>query len=419
MTEATGLRPRARDTGVAIAVAMGVMNVSTYGFQMIAARALGPREYGAFAALMNVTMIVGVLALGLQATAARRISSHPDGVSEIERAILRVTYRSAAMVGALLLVLSPVVALVLRLDSIASAAVIGFAAVPLTIMGGQAGVLQGERRWLALAMVYVAAGVPRLVVGAGIVLWQPSELSAMVAVAVTALAPVVAGSIALRGVRLPRSSAAEPTGPGVLGEVARNSQALLAFFALGNVDVMVARNVLDGHDAGLYAAGLIMTKAVLFLPQFVVVVSFPSLSSAHERRRTLMRGLATVAAIGAAATAGALLLPGLAMVFVGGSEYAEIESRLWLFAVLGTLLAMLQLLVYAVVAGQGRRSVYAPWAGVVLVVALGALSDTPDMLLAVVVAADTLLLAVLVTISLYLARSPVVVEDPPAVGEGV
>ncbi|WP_193607112.1 polysaccharide biosynthesis protein [Nocardioides lijunqiniae] len=419
MTEASSLRPRARDTGVAIAVAMGVMNVSTYGFQMIAARALGPREYGAFAALMNVTMIVGVLALGLQATAARRISSHPEGVGEIERAILRVTYRSAAMVGALLLVLSPVIALVLRLDSIVSAAVIGLAAVPLTIMGGQAGVLQGERRWLALAMVYVAAGVPRLVVGAAIVLWQPSELSAMVAVAVTALAPVLAGSIALRGTRLPRSPAPAPPGPSLLGEVARNSQALLAFFALGNVDVMVARNVLDGHDAGLYAAGLIMTKAVLFLPQFVVVVSFPAMSSVHERRRTLLRGLATVAGIGVAATAAAFLLPGLAMIFVGGSEYAEIESRLWLFAVLGTLLAMLQLLVYAVVAGQGRRSVYLPWAGVALVVGIGVLCRTPDTLLAVVVAVDALLLAVLVTVSLYLARSPVPAEDPTVMSEGV
>ena len=50
------------------------------------------------------------------------------------------------------------------------------------------------------------------------------------------------------------------------------------------------------------------------------------------------------------------------MVFVGGDEYAEIESQLWLFAVLGTVLAMLQLLVYSVLARQGQRSVYLVWA---------------------------------------------------------
>ncbi len=44
------------------------------------------------------------------------------------------------------------------------------------------------------------------------------------------------------------------------------------------------------------------------------------------------------------------------MIFIGGDEYAEVEDELWLFAILGTLLAMLQLLVYAVLARQGGRS---------------------------------------------------------------
>ena len=40
-----------------IAVAMGVMNLGTYGFTIIAARLLGPREYGAVAALMGLLLI--------------------------------------------------------------------------------------------------------------------------------------------------------------------------------------------------------------------------------------------------------------------------------------------------------------------------------------------------------------------------
>ncbi len=60
-------------------------------------------------------------------------------------------------------------------------------------------------------------------------------------------------------------------------ETFHNSNALLAFFALSNVDILVARNVLGEHQAGLYAGGLILVKAVLFLPQFVVVLAFPSM----------------------------------------------------------------------------------------------------------------------------------------------
>ena len=50
-----------------------------------------------------------------------------------------------------MLVLAPSCWMVLRLDSIAPAVLLAIAAVPLTIMGGQAGILQGERRWQALA----------------------------------------------------------------------------------------------------------------------------------------------------------------------------------------------------------------------------------------------------------------------------
>jgi len=402
--EATQERSRVRDRGAAIAVAMSVTNLATYGYQMVSARVLGPQDYGAFAALMNLLLVVGVIALGAQATAARRIAADPGHVLEIERSVLRVGYRVSLVLGLVLLLLTPVIDLVLRLDSLASAALVGVTAVPLTVMGAQAGVLQGERRWTPLALVYLAAGIPRLVVGTALILWDASEAMAMLGVAIGALVPVVVGSLALRR---PRGTLVEASGLGagpLLGEVARSSQALLAFFALSNVDVIVARNVLDGHEAGLYAAGLIMTKAVLFLPQFVVVVAFPSMSSDRERGRTVLRAIGVVTVIGAAATAGALVLSDLAMVFVGGEEYAEIESRLWLFAALGTVLSVLQLLVYAVLAREGRRSIYLTWTAVVTMVGLGLLCTSVGQLLTVVLLVDSVLLGVLLGITYLLAR---------------
>ena len=94
------------------------------------------------------------------------------------------------------------------------------------------------------------------------------------------------------GVRAsPASAPSEHQEPGRArgSETLHNSHALLAFFALSNVDILVARNVLDEHQAGLYAGGLILVKAVLFLPQFVVVLAFPSMADAAEsRRRTLL-----------------------------------------------------------------------------------------------------------------------------------
>lgn len=100
------------------------------------------------------------------------------------------------------------------------------------------------------------------------------------------------------------------------------------------------------------------------------------MSTAGERRRALTYSLALVSVIGAVVTAGALLVPQLALVFVGGQQFEEISDHLWIFAVLGTVLSMLQLLVYSVLARQGQRSVYLVWAAFISLVAFGLTSDS-------------------------------------------
>lgn len=394
-----------------IAVAMAVMNVATYAFQMIAARLLGPTEYGAVASLMALLMVVAVLQLGLQATGARRISAEPEHVGQIERMVLRVTHRAALGLGLLMLLLSPVVHQVLRLDSLLPAVLLAVAAVPLTIMGGQAGVLQGERRWFSLAGVYLAMGLARVVVGTLCIVLSPTEWAAMLGVTIAMFAPAVVGWLALRRPGYHERDAErhsdQHTARRVVRETGSASLALLAFFVLSNLDIVVARNVLDETDAGLYAAGLILTKAVLFLPQFVVVVAFPSMSTPAERRRALTRSLAAVALLGIACTLAAWLLSSVAMVFVGGAEYAGVESRLWVFAVLGTLLAMLQLLVYSVLARRGTKTTYLVWLAVVAMIVLSATVEELGTLAAVVVSIDAALFVVLLGISWWRLREPV------------
>lgn len=407
----TRLRDATRDGG-AIAAAIVVMNVATYFFQMVAARVLGPEEYGGVSALMALFLVVAVVQLGLQATAARRIAADPDDVEQIERVMLRVTYRAGWLVGGVLLLLAPVVWQVLRLDSIVPALLLAAGAVPLTIMGGQAGVLQGERRWLPLALVYLSLGVPRLVFGTAAILVRPTEGAAMAGVAVAMLVPVAVGWWALRGGRAPGAGNDHNRIRPTVRETVSGSLALMAFFVLSNVDIVIARNVLPAQEAGLYAGGLILTKAVLFLPQFVVVVAFPAMSTLAERRRALLRSLAAGLVLGGGCVVGALVLADLATFFVGGSEYAEVSARLWAFAAVGTLLALLQLLVYSVLARQGTASTYLTWAGVVVLVGLALMQDTVNGLLLTVACVDAALLVVLLALSLRHMKD----DQTPAAG---
>jgi O-antigen/teichoic acid export membrane protein len=186
----------------------------------------------------------------------------------------------------------------------------------------------------------------------------------------------------------------------VLRETMHNSHALLAFFALSNTDVIVARHTLPEHQAGLYAGGLILTKAVLFLPQFVVVIAFPSMSRDGSGRRMHLLSLGMVLAIGAVTVAGVAALSALAVVFIGGPEYAALQHRLWVFAALGTLLAMLQLMVYEVVARQHQRMVYVVWVAMAALLLAAPAIGSLTALLTTVVTIDALLFAALLGASL-------------------
>jgi O-antigen/teichoic acid export membrane protein len=394
-----------------IAIGMGIMNVGTYGFTLLAARILGPREYGALAALMGLMLVTAVVQLGLQATAARRVSTQPHRLAETEHEVIRASWKAAWALVAIATLASPLVVGLLRpggpWGGYLAALLLAVSCLPLTLMGAQAGLLQGERRWFFLAAVYVAVGLGRVLLGLGGMLWREDVTGAMVGVTLGNVVPAVIGWLALRR-RVPATAGAhespgateapEPA-TGVLAEVAHNSHSLLAFFALTNTDVVLARILFDPHDSGLYAGGLILAKAVLFLPQFVVVIAFPNMSDPAVRRRMEVSALGVVLAMGLAATLGAALLRPLAVVFVGGPEYSELEPLIWAFAAVGTLWAMEQLMVYSTVARQSRRSVAVIWVGLVALVVAAQPADSVGQLLQVVAAVHVVVLGVLVALS--------------------
>jgi O-antigen/teichoic acid export membrane protein len=370
-----------------IALGMGVMNVTNYGFTLLAARMLGPSQYGAVAALMGLMLVLGVISLGLQAAAARRISRHPDLAEQVRHSVVSASGRAGVVLALLTLASWPVLTPLLRLDGGLPVLLLAIACLPLTVMGGQAGILQGERRWLPLALMYVGVGVGRIGFGVLGMWWRPDVVGAMLGVTVGAFVPVVVGWVALHarhaGVpadALPPVPAltgpeAAPEGNGVpaapgrvLWEVMHNSHALLAFFALTNADVILARSLLSDQVSGWYAGGLILAKAVLFLPQFVVVIAFPEMAHPAQRRRMELRALGVVLVIGSGATAAAWLLGSWAVLFVGGAAYSELETTIWAFAAIGTLWAMEQLMVYSTVARQSRRTVTVIWVGLAVLV---------------------------------------------------
>jgi len=363
------LRSRLAGAGM-VAVSITAMNVATYSFTLVAARLLAPAHFGELTAMMGIVLVGNVAALGLQATTARRIATRrtDDEQAAVIDAARRATWMAAATVAAVTLALSPLLQAALDLTSWWSMLLVALTLVPLTVFGTQAGVAQGSRRWSRLSLLYAVMGAGRLVCGTAAAAIDATPSVVMVGVFVGAAVPVAVGWPLLRpsppppvGPRAVESESARPTDSrAVLVETLHGSHALLAYFALTNADALLARVVLSPHDSGIYAAGLIVTKACLFLPQFVTVVAFPDLAQARDTRtRRIAAGL--IAALGGAVVAGTWLLPDLALAFVGGDEYADVQDLLPLFALEGSVFALLQLLLYDALARRSRVITVGLW----------------------------------------------------------
>ncbi|MDX2969684.1 MATE family efflux transporter [Kribbella solani] len=358
-----------------VAVAMAIMNVAAYGFTLIGSRRLPQEQFGAITALLGLLLIGNVASLGLQATAARQLATHTGtGAATLADAMLKAGRRSAAGLTVLCLLLTPVFMWLLHIDSVVAILLLAPTLGGLTLMGSQLGVLQGSQRWTELAAVYTAAGVGRLLLGGGALILHPSLDWAMAGLAVGAAVPAVIGQFFLRG----SGGATSKDIKDVLRETVHGTHTLLAFFALANADVLFARSLLDEKDSGYYAAGLIIAKACLFLPQFVIVLVFPSLANSPGDTVRLRRAIMAVAGLGACAVIGTLILPGIVVEVIGGKDkYAPLGPYTWLFAVAGSAYAVLQLVVYAAIAQQEKRAALAIWLGlVVLAVAAGIILGT-------------------------------------------
>ena len=388
--------------GTLVAAGMMTMNVTVYAFNVLAARLLVPREFGALTALFGIILVGTVVQLGLQAVTARRLAVAPESRGEIITDTVRVTALAAAAVGVAVAATTVVMTPALRLDSYWPVILCGATLVPMTVMGAQSGIAQGTSRWGFLTAIYIGNGLGRMVGGTVALLISPTPTSAMIGIAIGAWTPVLAGVYLLRG-HLTRSNRAGSR-RSMLREALLSTGTLLAFFVLSNMDALIARNLLDGHESGLYASGLILAKAAFFFPQFVSVVLYPDLARATTHHARL-RAVSLVALLGGLTVAGTVILPQLALILVGGGEYAAIRDRLWLFAAAGSLLAIVYVLVFDALARHAHGVLVMIWCAVaaVLVSAYGLGVGITGLVVTIIAVSGTL--AVIVGAAPLLSRA--------------
>ena len=403
--------------GVLLGVASVLSNALGYGLTVLLTRSFGPAEYGALGALLGVGLIGGIPAGALTYVLARRTAAAELPTGANERAGLRLSITVGAVVGGLVIVLSPVADAFFHLGSPWPAFWLGVMLLPYSVQGALLGGLLGHERYTAFAAGQLLTALARFAAGVVTALLALSVAGAMAALAVGTFA-AAAGLWWMCG---PASWSVPGRSRDLLADLARACSAIAGVIVLSNVDLLLARHFLSREESGAYALAALFGKACLWGAQFVPALVFPRLARDGSGRGLLLRSAAAAAGVGAAGILAAAVAAGPVVRVIAGDDpgYAEAVNLAVPFAILGTLWALVQLALLAAVAAGDPRPGRLLWVVVAveaLVIAVGP-HDSPAGILAVSLVC-TGVLAVAATLLVLRDRIPTGSLDPAPLGSG-
>jgi O-antigen/teichoic acid export membrane protein len=348
-------RPNAL-AAAAVPAAAVLANLASYALLLAAAHAMTPSDYGKVSSLLGLLLISTIPMFALQTVTARRVASG-DGLLGVVRGASLVAATSTAGLAAL----SPALALFLHLPSPFGVLLVA-ATIPATaVLGTAMGAAQGRRAFRRLAWLVLASTGGRSLGGLAGLLLHPTPSATLSGVLVgTGLAAI---AVAGRGGGLARHGVAvrDRSSRGVVPETLHAAHAHGAFLLLTSLDVLLARHVLPGPAAGVYAVGSVITRAAVWLPQSAVLLMFASLAQREHHHSSARRAALVVAGLGGGIVAVSALFGRLLVTIVGGPRYHELDGDAWLFALLGASLALLQLSVMAGLAQRRTRRATLLW----------------------------------------------------------
>lgn len=341
--------------GAMLGLAMAVANVLSYGVVLVLSRALGPADFGGFAALSAYGIILAVPAGALQVIVARHVAAGSQQVP----GVLTACWVGGCL-AAVTVVAAPLLTDVFRLANAWPVVWLALTLPPMTFTGAVLGILLGSSRLAALSGLYLATAGGRVAAAmlAAALGLEVAEVFALFCAVAVAVALVGAWSCRADLARRAREA-------GLTSELVTATVSLAAFIALTNVDVVLARAFLTDHESGGYALASTFGRAIGWGTQFIALLVVPQMQG-PQAARALRRGYALVLVLGLTAVAAVALAPQWWVRTVGGDQYAQFAGLAVACSALGVLWALVQLSLFA---EMGRNRPWLgrlTWAGVLL-----------------------------------------------------
>lgn len=367
-----------------------VGNGSAYLLSMISARILNQADFGALGALLGLLVIIATLGISTQALTARRVSTATGANrSDIEGQAIRLSvFVGAAIIAGALVVAWPI-SIIFAIPVVA--VITGISSLAFVVVGSASmGIAQGREEHIKLSIAFIANGVGRAIGGiVGVVVLQ-----SVTGVGIGILIGCAVGAGISYMLICPGTFSSQLR-DGIGIEFGHVAHALIVLFTLTNIDVLLARIFLTEDLSGEYSVGVLLAKIAFFLPNAIIIVLFPKMS-AGDSSRTVYVATGLTALLGLVITLVSIFAGDLVIGILGGSQYKNLGSEAWLFALEGSAFALVQVLLYARLAAQDRRAVLAVWGALAVLVTVVAVwrHDTVAEIVTTVVVVSLILTVV-------------------------
>ncbi|KYH44351.1 hypothetical protein AZH51_07380 [Branchiibius sp. NY16-3462-2] len=323
----------------ALGIAMGAANAIGYLVVLLLSRSLGAADFGGYSALSAYGVLLSIPAGAFQVIIARRIAL--DRTGEVTSG-LRATLLLSAVATVVTVAIAPALAAAFHLSSVWAVVLLAAMLPGMLITGCLQGILLGSHRLPALALLYIATAITRLVAAFVAAALRTDVTGVMAAMLIANVATVLIGAWLCR-----RELRALPaTGHGLVAEMVRSNSSLAAFIALTNVDVLLARHFLSPHESGGYALASTFARAIFWGTQFIALIVVPRMHRV-DATRALLRATGLVVLIGLTGFAIVAINPRFWVTAAGGQEYAEYGPLALACVLLGIAWALAQVWLFS------------------------------------------------------------------------
>jgi O-antigen/teichoic acid export membrane protein len=340
-------------------VAMMLVNIFNFAYNMVMARMLGPAAFGNINAAVTLLLLASCVSLAFQLVCAKFVArNHADSSkAAVVHSLLGKAWIASLALGAVLFLAQKPVAAYLNVPSPWIIGLLALGIGAYAPLGVKRGAMQGVCAFPRLGTNFVLEALTRFFLGAGLVIAGYGVLGAVGAISASVIVACFIPRIPAQ-LRVQAGTAEPPS-------YAEAIQAIVFFIGqviINNIDILLVKHFFPSDPAGIYAAISQIGRLLYFASWFGVVnAMFPVAAAAspdHKKAHGIGLPLLLVLGLSLIFIAGAALFPHLIMGVIFGSRFIEIG---WLLALYAIATALYSLSVVFIAYEMSRRIANTGW----------------------------------------------------------